>query len=60
MVQFLGTFYAFWNRFQGTGTATVKEPSPYDFSLEAWTCNTICLDDLSDLADALMDIKLHR
>ena len=48
------------NRYHRTGPATQKDPSPYDLSLESGTCNIICLDDLGDLADALMDIKLHR
>ena len=39
---------------------TMKDPSPYELRLEIATCNVICLDDLSDLADTLMDIKLHR
>ena len=56
----LALFTPSGNLFQRTGPATQEDSSPCDLYPETGICNCICLDRLSDLADAFMDIRLHR
>ena len=54
------TFYTFWQPVQQNRTSDTERPVSICLSLESGTCNTLSLDDLSELADSLMDIKLPR
>ena len=47
-------------RLYGTGPAKQKEPSLHDLFLETGTHELICLDNRSNLANVLMDIRLQR